>query len=539
MILKLRSLAESWRRYFNERPREEFFGATAILVATFLSLNLALIGVPAQYIFGHDVILLFDGGWRVFNGIKPYVDFYSPLGPVTYLYVALGYRLFGATVNSLAYMEALSLPLMMAVVWYSLRTRLSWFWLFWSTILIGTCLCAQHPPKQLFWHISYAMIYNRFGYSWLMLMAFLLFCPAGGASRTRLWINSLQIGAIFSLLFFIKVSFLIGAAPLLIGYFFYREKAPLSWFAMAIGFAATSLLFLAYLNFDVADILRDLALAAHARSNNFEMPVALGDLFGMRWQFLFGAGFVVASSRLYGRPLRDNLIILAAFIASSFAIFETNSPLGEVDELPLFAVLLILLSSSKSAFRPGESAPTVPAETTKEESLWLTMVSVVLGFYILGDAVSIVLPAYYQQTPRTWALFSADPMKDLVLQDDHNIQGFSYSYKVNDGLRLLRENNLTDLRCAALDFTSPFSFALGAPPPVGFPTFWQKDFTISSRSHPDEQRVFRGVDVILVPKHPEDPPETVTLLMKAYRGYLDSHFTVSADSPFWTILKRK
>ena len=42
----------------------------------------AFIGIVPTRIYGHDVFVGLEGGWRVINGQRPHVDFVSAWGPV-------------------------------------------------------------------------------------------------------------------------------------------------------------------------------------------------------------------------------------------------------------------------------------------------------------------------------------------------------------------------------------------------------------------------------------------------------------------------
>jgi hypothetical protein len=53
------------------------------------------VGLPHIAIYGQDTFIMFDGGWRVLNGQRPSIDFYSAFGPVSYLLTALGMALSG------------------------------------------------------------------------------------------------------------------------------------------------------------------------------------------------------------------------------------------------------------------------------------------------------------------------------------------------------------------------------------------------------------------------------------------------------------
>jgi hypothetical protein len=62
-----------------------------------------LTGAVPTRIYGHDIFFLLGNSWRIVNGMRPHVDFYSPWGPVTFLTVALGLKLSHNTVNGVGY----------------------------------------------------------------------------------------------------------------------------------------------------------------------------------------------------------------------------------------------------------------------------------------------------------------------------------------------------------------------------------------------------------------------------------------------------
>jgi hypothetical protein len=89
--------------------------------------------------------------------------------------VALGFVLFGLNVNSLAYLNALALPVISCLTWGLLRNRIPPFWLFWASLLTGFCFVSAHHLRYSFSDLSYAGAYNHHGYAGLLLLGFLLF----------------------------------------------------------------------------------------------------------------------------------------------------------------------------------------------------------------------------------------------------------------------------------------------------------------------------------------------------------------------------
>ncbi len=53
--------------------------------------------------FGHDIFFLLDNGWRVINGQRVHLDYYSPWGPVTFLITAAGPKMSHNSVNGIGY----------------------------------------------------------------------------------------------------------------------------------------------------------------------------------------------------------------------------------------------------------------------------------------------------------------------------------------------------------------------------------------------------------------------------------------------------
>src|SRR5580704_3516767 len=64
------------------------------VVATLAALLIAylaylfLLGPVPSTVYGNDVFLLLDGGWRILNGLVPNRDFYLSLGPIIYMWTA-------------------------------------------------------------------------------------------------------------------------------------------------------------------------------------------------------------------------------------------------------------------------------------------------------------------------------------------------------------------------------------------------------------------------------------------------------------------
>jgi len=509
-------------------------------IALFFSLHIVYAGTIRQDVYCHDAPLLYDGGWRIYCGFKPYVDFYSSLGPVIYAYIALGYCLFGPNTDSLAYMNAIALPAFMALGWHSLRSRMPSFWLFWFILLSSFCLVSEHGIRDPFWRDTYAGCYNRHGYAWLMLFAALLYSPKGTASQFQLRANAFFAGCILSILLFLKISYFISALPLLLIRPLLSGQRFLSYAWIAGGFCAVSFLVSAYLNFHVASMISDLQVTARARAHDVTLWRMGEELLLMKWQFTVVLIIVILTWKQSpshpARSILDNILIPAAFLTTSVMVFESNGPilLAPSDELPLIPVLLIVLLARDAI--PLEAVQTPAAISISRNGLLAIFLCLLSSsYYLVPDAVSILWSVYSPHRHKAVA-FDSDSMHKLLF--DELGFGALYTTKTNDGLELLRANHLNRLRITTLDYTSPFSFALLSPPPIGAPTYWASGSDIAQTSFPDQNKAFRGVDVVMVPKEPDDA-DASSLLQNVYGGYLKNNFDICAESQYWTAFKRK
>ena len=73
-----------------------------ILIVAVISILMVFFG-PAPMKAPWDVFCLLDGGWRIISGHIPHVDYYNPIGPLTYLLIAAGMKIGIPSLASLVY----------------------------------------------------------------------------------------------------------------------------------------------------------------------------------------------------------------------------------------------------------------------------------------------------------------------------------------------------------------------------------------------------------------------------------------------------
>jgi hypothetical protein len=121
---------------------------------------------------------------------------------------------------------------------------------------------------------------------------------------------------------------------------------------------------------------------------------------------------------------------------------------------------------------------------------------------------------------------------------DGDKPGISYAGQINQGLSLLRTNNLADKRVFVLDQINPFPMMLGTPYPTGQPVWMHAGGTYNLLNNLPARTVFAGTDVVLVPKQPINS-WGVRLLAFLYGPYLRSEFEFVAQNDCWQLFRRK
>jgi hypothetical protein len=95
----------AWRNYNglsgSRLPVVFFAGLVFLCAAT------AFIGAVPTRVFGHDIFVPLDAGWRVINGQRPHLDFVSGWGPVWFLVEGLGLTVSRYSVDGIGYANAI------------------------------------------------------------------------------------------------------------------------------------------------------------------------------------------------------------------------------------------------------------------------------------------------------------------------------------------------------------------------------------------------------------------------------------------------
>jgi hypothetical protein len=531
---------EDWLQALLPMRTSRIHGAIAIALIALACGTTLWLGVPHAAIYGHDTIIILDGGWRVLNGQRPHVDFYSAFGPVPYLIAAAGLKLGGVRVEGLVYSTAAVGALMGLWAWALLRRRMRG----WSALLalafVVLFWLAPFPYGEPFYLTGYAMQYNRLGYVLTALVLLELFTHREGLRRqTNVDWGGLSTGIAVGLLCFLKISFFFVACGLIAGAYLLKRKQWTHLVAAVAGFALVTVPMLAYLHWDLAAMLRDLALAAAARQTRFLQGY---DPFRTVFRNLGAVLGLLGLAFLARRSGRQGVFGLASVaIAADLLLAMSNT---QRQGFPLSLVATLILADRMCG---GVSA--VNRKGRQGGAAIAALLAVLSMMPVLADTFNswgIVLRSNVLHASGSHpAGFDAQPLAGLTMEahDEPGVDpaahnGALYVASINDGLELLRRASAPEDRIASLAFANPFSYALLRPPPEGGSAFYASGVNITATHAPSAARILGNADVVMYPKDSHDDPEVGTLL-DIVKPNLLRDYNIAAESAHWSLWRKK
>ena len=301
-------------------PALDYLPVRALVAILILGLcfTRAYVGLWGMRVYTHDAFLLLDGAWRILNGQRPHIDFYTGLGPVSYLITAGGVVIAAGNAVGLAYGQALFGCL--AGLWaYRLSDqRLRGLaTIVMSTIVVLTVVVPTTIGDASTW-ITPGMIYNRFGYA-LVALLMIESAAAGRPERQGECWGGLSTGLALGLLLFLKINYFLAAVFLLVTLVPLKEQTRERWYGIGAAFGVTVLAFAWYLRFDLTAVYYDLRTVAHAK-HVIVGEYVLKDVLVSALPFLFFAELVSQSESSHRKRNAIRMAGVAACLAGIFLL---------------------------------------------------------------------------------------------------------------------------------------------------------------------------------------------------------------------------
>jgi hypothetical protein len=301
-----------------------------------------------------DLLFNLAGAWHLHYGHVPHVDFHDPVGRLNFLLTLFGFHVVGPAPQAflIGVMVVAAVVFLCATLaaWHRLPLAAAAIFAVFVTLLILMPINVGDAPDAY----SFAMSYNRYGWSILSVIALILFLPPrdGGASGPA---AMAAVGGLILALFYLKVTYFavalaaLGLALLVSPHIQSRWR---SWTAIA---ALAGLNALAPWSSSYLQDILSTASAGGFRSLRlllnklFEEPLAIAP-------YLAAALVAIWLWRTGRAPLR--LPAAACFLVTSGVLLLSQN--AETHGLPIGMVILFLLYGQLADQPPRRSEIVAP-----------------------------------------------------------------------------------------------------------------------------------------------------------------------------------
>lgn len=533
---------------------EAFWYFVANILAFLVGVAIAFLG-PAVIMAPWDVFILLDGAWRILNGLVPNRDFYNPIGPLTYWFVALGMRISGESLSGIIYGNLLLLA--MLAPWASLifvrklPGILAIIMIIFLAVLIVSARPLGYDPSIT----TYAMIYNRHGWAIsLMLVTQLLF--ENRKQLTSPKVDAVSGGLLLGLVFLTKVSFFLVDLLIVVVACGMQADLRRSWLLIVGGFIAVCSAAAIVGGFDFLAYIRDLGFVASVQSRahriGWLMSTLRDNVFAVLLLALIWVVLVAAPClrRILSMAYAIRVsIVFGVVVVSGIAITAGNA--SERRDIPFFLIagLLLLVGTrlqTRKATISRASADYLPYCASA------VLIIVILFGEIVWKDVRALEQSYARAAERTSAgetgqYFDSQRLHDFYIPK-HSNWNTAYSRagevpaRINDGLALVKGHVMPHNALVVLALADPFSFALNIRPAAGPPLWWDLGFSFARNRAPPASSVFKNADWVVYPVLKNGDGccmDTVFALLELYDKFLEENYVLAGQSLYWRILRRK
>jgi hypothetical protein len=499
-------------------------------------LSVAIIGVPVLQVFGHDLFVSLDGGWRVLHGQRPGVDFYSQMGPAYYLLHATGLWLAHGDASGLGYGSTLAAALISLWSYLLLRSRMRSAPFFVACLFLALLAAAPFPLGRYLFQAAFSMKHNRYGYALTALVMLESFLPQDFLTRRQNFLGGLSTGLACALLLFLKISYGLVALTFAVVSLLLCSRARNRLLGMATGFAAICLPMMAYLRFDLPSQIYQYRLLAGAQSSRVGPHEVIVSLYKDRLEIGLVLLLVLLVSQLPGVSLRRiftlTVVVTMATIAGEMLLLTNTQPYG----LPLLGAAVLLLLNEITVAIPKAK---VPLQVASPLAIGLLVIGIPMSLDAAGLAVAMeqkVLPG------KATYLFNEAHLHSIRFADcsgpcSPNDNGQNFVRYTEEGIALVQANARPGESVQGMGMSNPFSFATLRPPSHGGAVNLSQT-NIALNAVPPKRLLFGDVALLVVPKFWASERDTLAAIERSYPELLGTEYLRVAESPNWVLYRR-
>lgn len=483
-----------------------------------------------------DMLFNLAGAWHLRFGHVPHVDFHEPVGTLTFLLTAAGIALTGPTPHAVPVGLAIAVAVIFAIACFVAGRRLgsppaALFVVFACLLVLMPANVGDHPNAY-----SFAMPYNRCGWSGLAVLALMLFQPPRRTGIGDIVEMAAAIG-LLAALFFLKITYFAVAMAALPVALAVAPHIRARWFAWALVGSAGMILLVLPAN---RPYLADLLAAAEAGIVREDAAFFLNDFAENAAEYAPYFAAVCIAAWLWRRGLAPARLFIATcfLLAGSLALLSQNSQSHDVPlavviaflfyeqfrqrHVLLLAVLFLPLASIV------DSATSLAGYTARLEQGNLLVVD---KTNLRGLAVPTepdgLLTAFAQGRGTASLLNRA-----RAVRPRYELSPYEYVQTLIEAASLLEDTGLASGRIAVLDQVNPLPFMLGVEPSRGG-NLWSG----AGAPVPSAEDYLGDADSVLIPKFTTNVAWTEAA-RATYSPYLAKHFTLRRESRSWSLVSR-
>jgi hypothetical protein len=486
-----------------------------------------------------DLMFNLAGAWQLWFGHVPHIDFHEPVGTLTFLLTEAGFQLIGPSPKAVPVGMAIVAAVIFAIACLSAARRLTLlpgalFVVFVSLIVLRPANVGDHPNAY-----SFAMAYNRYGWSGLSVMALLLFEPPARRGLADI-VEMVCAALILAALFYLKITYFAAGIAIVIVAFVASPHVRARWHGWGIVALAPVALVLLPFNWPY---LADLKAAAGAGIVRDDAAFFFNDFAENAGEYAASFAAVGLAAWLWHRgqaPAR--LVIATAFLLLMGLLLLSQD--SQTHSVPLAVVVAFLFHeqlrrlSTAPALRLAVLVFPLAAIVSSATSLISYQARLGEGYLRMVDKTNLSGLAVPMEPEGLLADVSAGGDRFLLfgrsraIRPRYELSPYEYTETLMEAVALLEENGLAKGKIAVLDQVDPLPFMLGLEPPRGG-NLWSG----AGAPTPSPEDYLADADCVLIPKFTTNFAWTEQA-KAAYGPYLVQHFPSRREGRSWTVLSR-
>ena len=206
----------------------------------------------------------------------------------------------------------------------------------------------------------------------------------------------------------------------------------------------------------------------------------------------------------------------------------------------LFAILVLNEITENQRGRPASEASRYRSNCAALLSLGALLIVPQFTLDVAGLVYGVWKKAS-PSTPTAVLRFTPPNLKPLLLYDRGSSpsEGRLFTASVNDGVALLDRETRPNETILTMDMTNPFPYAMERQPARGGIVAPAYHYSIDDKHRPSDEWYFGNADIVMVPKHPALDDYYYVDFYKAYEPGLKQRYSLTAETSWWWMYKRK